>query len=83
MLDVHPVNTGTDFVTSSDSKLYGFDRIRRPHDIGFISYSKVSGERIQIFSDTVVGFTGNVWTEGAFAKKVCGFKCIRIRVDGA
>ena len=49
MLDVHGVNTGTEFVTSSDAKVYGFDRIRRPHDIGFISHSNVStlGKRIQ------------------------------------
>ena len=42
MLDVHAVKTRANFVTSSDSKVYGFDRIWRPHDIGFMSYSEVS-----------------------------------------
>ena len=42
MLYIYAVNTGTALVTSPDSKAYGLDRIWRPHDIGLISYSKVS-----------------------------------------
>ena len=67
------VETGPDLAKSSDSKVSGFDR---PHvsekNIGFKSYH--SGERIQKFPDSQVGFTGCVWTKG-----VCGKKSIRIR----
>ena len=38
-----------------------------------------SGERIQKVADSYAGFTGYVWTEAVS----CGFKNIRICVDGA
>ena len=42
------------------------------------------GERIQKVADSYAGFTGYVWTLAVSAKKLqsCGFKTIRIRVDG-
>ena len=65
MFDVHVVKTGT-FVTSSDTDS---DHIRRPHDIGFMSYSEVSAleSGFKIFADSVVGFTGYVWRKGESA----------------
>ena len=42
-----------------------------------------SGERIQKVADSYAGFIANVWTEGESAKKNCGFKQIRICLDGA
>ena len=42
------------------------------------------GERIQEVADSYAGFTEYVWTEAGSAKnrKSCGFKNIRIHVDG-
>ena len=59
-MDVHAVNTGTDFVTSSDSNYTdstGFD-VHKMSDSYRILERFHSGERIQIFADSVAGFTG-------------------------
>ena len=66
------LETGPDLPMSLDSKVSGFDR---PHVSKKLSDSKVSilesgfksfdsGERIQNFPDSQVGFTGCVWTKG-------------------
>ena len=70
------VDTGPDLETSSDSKvsirIWPSTRIGKKN-IGFYS-SFHSGERIQKFPDSQVGFTGCVWTKG-----LSGKQSIRIR----
>ena len=61
---LHRISTLFLFKSPLDSKAYRFDRIRRPRDIGFISYS-VS---IQIFAVSAAEFTEYVWTKGKSVK---------------
>ena len=76
------VETEPDLATSSDSKVSGFDR---PHVSEKVSDSKVStlesgfkSFRIRR-SDSPDACGRKAYPE----RKVCGFKSIRIRVDGA
>ena len=41
-----------------------------------------TGERILKVADSQAGFAGGAWTEGNSRRKSCGFKNIRISVDG-
>lgn len=79
------VKTGTDLVTSLDSKTHGFDRIQRPDEIGFISYSKVSTpeSRFKSLPIRLLDSLDRCGRKVNPQRKVCGFKCTRIRVDGA
>ena len=62
MMDVHALTTGTDFIASSNSKVYRFDCILHPHDIQFILYSKVPVYGwIQISADSVAGLDTYGW----------------------
>lgn len=46
----------------------GPDSASTRYQILIVFKSFHSGERIKIFADSVAGFTGYVWTEGASAK---------------
>ena len=75
MLNIHTVKTGYEFVASSDLKVYGIDR---PH------HSKLSTQETG-FKKLRICMSDSMDTCGRKAnpqRKKCGFKNIRIRVDG-
>lgn len=75
MLDVCALMTGTDFIVSSNSKVYRFDCISHPHNIQFILYSKVPVNGwIQISADLVAGLDTYGWRVNS-QRNLCGFKC--------
>lgn len=79
MLDVRALTTGTDFIVSSNSKVYRFDCILNPHGIQFILYSKVPVNGwIQISADSVAGLDRYGWRVNSQRNNLCGFKCIWI-----
>ena len=68
--------------TSSYSKVSG---VGRPHGIGFVAYLFFfhSGERIQKVPDSLPNSPYPCGRKPCPERKSCGFKKIRIRVDGA
>ena len=76
------VETGPDLATSSDSKVSRFDR---PHVSEKISDSKISTLESGFKSFQIRrSDSADAYGQKAYPKrKVCGFKSIRIRVNGA
>ena len=66
MLNIYAVKTGSEFVTTSDLKISGFDR---PRDSKFFAYSKVFTVESRTDAVSHSGFARYVCTEGQSAKK--------------
>ena len=85
------IKSRPDFATSADSKISGF---ARPHGSKLFADSKISTlesgfknihsrERIQKVADSHANSPDTCGRKANPERKSCGFKNIRIRVDGA
>ena len=73
--------TGSDTVTSAYTKIYGYER---PHVSGYTAYTEISTlESVYRNLQIHRAYTADTCGHKVYPhKKICGYKSLRIRVDG-
>ena len=74
--------TGSDTVTSAYTKIYGYER---PHVSGYTAYTEISTLE-SVYRNLRIhrAYTADTCGRQVYPhKKICGYKNLRIRVDGA